>query len=263
MAPSEDVQELRAPDGVRLRYTARRTGAQQVILVVPGILNHRDGPAHRALAERLSRVADVATLDVRGHGDSEGTFSWGLKEPDDVAALAASLRERYARVGGLGFSFGGFHTCVAAARHRCFDAVALVAAPARLFLLDHAFLGRGLLRSLPLMLRRRRRPTRLLPVPLGRRDVPLGVVGRIAPVPLLVAHGSRDWLVPPKHARRLHSRAGEPKELVLVEGGLHAEYMLEDDPEPLLGPLAGFFERWLSLTRAGAGGVIGPRQEGG
>ena len=207
----EDEGAFRTADGVTLRYTRRTHGAEGVILVVPGILNHRDGPEHRALAGSLLSVADVVTLDVRGHGDSGGAFTWGLKEPEDVAALAAELRGRYARVGGLGFSFGGFHVCVAAALHRSFDAVALVAAPARLFVLDHGFVGRGLRRQLPLMLRRERRPARLVPVPFGRRAVPLRVVDRIAPVPLLVVHGTEDWLIPTKHARWLHDRAGDPR----------------------------------------------------
>jgi len=112
-------------------------------------------------------------------------------------------------------------------------------------MLDHSFVGRGLVRQLPLMLRRKRRAARLFPVPIGQRAVPLELVGGIAPVPLLVAHGTADWLIHAKHARWLHARAGEPKELLLVEGGLHAEYMIAADPEPLLQPLASFFERRL------------------
>jgi fermentation-respiration switch protein FrsA (DUF1100 family) len=70
-------------------------------------------------------------------------------------------------------------------------------------------------------------------------------VGRIAPRPLLVAHGGDDWLIPPAHARKLHAAAGEPKQLAIVEHGLHAETMLADAPEPLLATLEAFFGRWL------------------
>src|SRR5207237_568871 len=154
---------------------------------------HRHTPEHVLLAERLLRVADVATLDVRGHGDSDGAFTFGCREPEDVAGLAAALAREYERVGGLGFSFGGYHPAVAAALHRPFAAVALVAAPGSLFILDHNFLTRGLAASLPHMLRRRRRRTRLSFSPLGRRHAPERLVDRIAPVPLLVAHGTGDW----------------------------------------------------------------------
>src|SRR5262249_33385264 len=98
----------------------------------------------------------------------------------------------------------------------------------------------GLGQSLPLMMRRRRRPTRL-GLPRLRPEGLTTLVGRIAPVPLLIAHGTADWLVPPDHARALVERAGEPQSLLLLEGALHAEYILVQDPEPLLTSLLDFF----------------------
>jgi pimeloyl-ACP methyl ester carboxylesterase len=227
-------------DGVTLRLTRHGNGGRAVVLVVPGVFIHRESPEHRLVAERLSEVADVVSLDVRGHGDSGGAFTFGLREPDDVWEVAAFLRGRYERVGGVGFSFGGYHTAVAAARHRCFDAVALVGTPHRLFILDHNFLTRGLLRSLPWMMRRRRRLTRLGVGALRGRPAPSDVVDRIAPTPLLVAHGTDDWLIPAEHARVLYRRAAEPKSLLMIEGGLHAENILAADPDSLLAPLASF-----------------------
>lgn len=243
----ESVEEFRAPDGVTLRATRRSVGARRVILVAPGIFLHRDSVEHRLLARSLAGVADVVTLDIRGHGDSDGAFSWGVKEPADVAAVAAALRTRYDQVGGLGFSFGGHHVGLAAALERPFDAVALVAAPRNLFLLDHNFFTAGLLRSLPLIARRRRRRTRVAP-PWRPPPALSRVVDRIAPTPLLVAHGAADWLIPPTHARDLFARAGEPKSLVMIERALHAENILVDDAEPLLRALIAFFDRALSAN---------------
>jgi fermentation-respiration switch protein FrsA (DUF1100 family) len=239
--PGEQTITFRTADGVSLRLTRVLTGRRRVVLIAPGIFLHRDSPEHRGLARRLAAVADVATMDIRGHGDSEGAFSWGEREPDDVAAVAASLRAHYDRVGGLGFSFGGHHVGTAAARHRAFDAVALVAAPGHLFLLDHNFLTPGLMQSLPLMVRRQRRPTRLA-LPRQRLESLTSVIGRIAPVPLLIAHGTADWLVPPAHARALFDRAGDPKSLLMLDGALHAEYILVQDPEPLVMSLLTFFD---------------------
>jgi fermentation-respiration switch protein FrsA (DUF1100 family) len=241
----ETVEEFRMADGVTLRATRLSMGAPRVILVAPGIFLHRDSVEHRLLARHLAGVADVVTLDIRGHGDSAGAFSWGVKEPADVAVVAAALRTRYPRVGGLGFSFGGHHVGVAAALQRPFDAVALVAAPRNLFLLDHNFFTAGLLRSMPLIARRRRRRTRVArpwpPPPALSR-----LVDRIAPTPLLVVHGASDWLIPEAHARDLFARAAEPKSLVLIERALHAENILIDEPEPLLRALEAFFARTLS-----------------
>ena len=240
-------EDLPMPDGVRLRLTLRRAGHGRALLVVPGILMHRSGPEHQLLARHLARIADVATLDVRRHGDSGGWFTWGRREHEDVARVATWLRSEagYARVGGLGFSFGGFHACVAAALHGCFDVLATVAAPHRLFLLDHNPLTRGLLRSLPLLLRRERRLTRLSAALLLARPVPSRLAHRVAPTPWLIVHGTADWLVPVRHAHVLHARAAEPKRLLLLDGALHAETMLLDRPAPLLEALAEFFDECL------------------
>lgn len=233
--------DFRTRDGVVLRYTRRGRGGRAAVLVAPGIFMHRDSDEHRLLAERLSETADVITLDVRGHGDSGGAFTFGVKEPEDVAEVAGQLRGQYDRLGGLGFSFGGYHTAVAAARHHCFDAVAIVGTPHRLSILDHNFLTPGLLRSVPLMMRRRRRFTRLSPTVLTGRATPSQLVGDIAPAPILIVHGTDDWLIPADHARVLFERAAEPKRLLLIPGALHAEYIVATEPESLLAPLAAFF----------------------
>jgi uncharacterized protein len=240
----ETIESFRTSDGITLRGTRLATGRRRVVLVAPGIFIHRGGIEHRILARRLSAVADVLTIDVRGHGDSGGAFTWGVREPDDTAEIARALRRDYDRVGGLGFSFGGHHVGIAAARQRAFDAVALVAAPRNLFVLDHNFLTAGLLRSAPLILRRERKRTRLA-VPSRWPPALLRVIDRIAPVPLLVAQGGADWFIPETHARALFARAGEPKSFLRLDRGLHAETMLLDDPEPLLAALCAFFEAWL------------------
>lgn len=231
---------LRARDGVELAYAIERAGRERLALVVPGILTDRSCTELQLLARELQPLADVAVLDVRGHGDSGGAFSYGRLEPDDVAEWARALAPGYREQVLIGFSFGGLHALVAAARHPGLVArVATVAAPAHLGLVDHLPSPRGLLRSLPWMARRQRRPARLA-LPRGLPPVPLRLVERVAPTPLLILHGEQDWLVPARHARRLFAAAREPKALVLIDRGLHAEYMLAAEPEPLLAPLRRF-----------------------
>ncbi len=50
---------------------------------------------------------------------------------------------------------------------------------------------------------------------------PVGHVAGIAPRPLLVVHGSQDELVDVNHAHRLYDRAGEPKQIAVIEGAGH------------------------------------------
>jgi pimeloyl-ACP methyl ester carboxylesterase len=62
------------------------------------------------------------------------------------------------------------------------------------------------------------------------RFSPEAVVDRISPRPLLVVHGAENRLHRPEEARSLYERAAEPKELVLLEGKGHTEWMLDEDP---------------------------------
>ncbi len=50
-------------------------------------------------------------------------------------------------------------------------------------------------------------------------------IARIAPIPLLLLHGTADTVVPYDHSARLFAMAGEPKNLIAVEGGGHIEAM--------------------------------------
>lgn len=50
---------------------------------------------------------------------------------------------------------------------------------------------------------------------------PVEYVAEIAPRPLLVVHGSNDETVELSHAYRLHERAGEPKQIIVIEGATH------------------------------------------
>jgi fermentation-respiration switch protein FrsA (DUF1100 family) len=50
---------------------------------------------------------------------------------------------------------------------------------------------------------------------------PINYVAGISPRPLLLVHGSKDETVKVSDARRLYARAGEPKELTIVDGAPH------------------------------------------
>ncbi len=50
---------------------------------------------------------------------------------------------------------------------------------------------------------------------------PVEYVAGIAPRPLLLVHGSKDETVDISHAYRLYDRAGEPKQMIVVDGAGH------------------------------------------
>jgi uncharacterized protein len=75
------------------------------------------------------------------------------------------------------------------------------------------------------------------------------LVGRITPRPLFLAHGADNDLYKPAESERLYELAGEPRELHLLEGAGHSEWM-HDEHETfrhLVDLIDGFIQR--SLTR--------------
>jgi pimeloyl-ACP methyl ester carboxylesterase len=62
------------------------------------------------------------------------------------------------------------------------------------------------------------------------RFCPEGVVGMIAPRPLLLVFGGANALHRPEEAYELYQKAGDPKKLIMLEGVGHTEWMFDSNP---------------------------------
>jgi alpha-beta hydrolase superfamily lysophospholipase len=73
---------------------------------------------------------------------------------------------------------------------------------------------------------------------------PEKVVYRIAPTPLLMIHGTADPVVDYHEALKYYELAGEPKELHLIEGGVH-QVLLGETAGEAVGAVLRWLERYL------------------
>ena len=80
------------------------------------------------------------------------------------------------------------------------------------------------------------------------------LVGRLAPKPLLLLHGTADRVLSDACSRRLYARAGEPKELVLYPGDNHG--LTRHAPQTLDRLYA-----WSTALLSGTGGAEGQGDE--
>lgn len=219
---------LQSRDGVTLRgWFLPAARSETAVLLVHGVGSNRGDVL--SVAQFLHRVGfAVFAFDLRGHGDSSGhTTSFGVYEARDVEAAAAYLRARpgVRRVAVYAFSMGG-----SAVLH----AVGDNGLPGvRSFILDSTFaefepLAREQMAFLPDSVARPLLAiisfcTRL-ELGVGLRDIaPRRFIGRIAPRPLLLIHGSADTLIPPIQARWNFAAAQAPKQLYLIPGANHCE----------------------------------------
>ena len=232
---------LRGPGGDPVVATWRRTGAQEAVLLVHGILAWRRLPEVEEVAEHLAAGGrDVVAVDVHGHGDDPGQFTWGREEWRQVdAAVRAILASGIQRVSVVGFSFGGFHAAHAAMRGAPIHRLALVSAPVDLRVRDVLPWRARFFLALPYIVGRQRRPTRLAR-PAGLRSLAVQRE-RAAEIhqPTLIVHGERDWVIGRRHAVRWKDWIPDAR-LVEIPRGLHAEYLVRSHPGELLAALDAF-----------------------
>jgi len=166
----------------------------------------------------------VLLFSYRGYALSDGRkgeFTYGDAESRDVDAAVHFLHEAKGiqHIGAVGHSAGAASIILSAARNPHIGAVVAVAPfncvtevwhtsrPALVppFVLDWTLWVAEKLRG------------------FDREEIcPLKVVGRIAPRPLLVIHGTDDRRITEAQVRRFFTAAREPKALWLVEGVTHS-----------------------------------------
>jgi fermentation-respiration switch protein FrsA (DUF1100 family) len=174
---------------------------------------------------RLCAAAGWAALayDQRGHGEARDEASPLLVA--DAARMARFLAGRTGvdpqRVCARGSSMGGFVAIHGAASSKAI-AGAIAICPA-----GEEHLLRGLRRG-ELEMRASERARADLAAWLGEHDL-REAVGLLAGRPLLLIHAEGDEQIPFEFSRELHSRAGEPRKLILLPGGHHRS--AQHDPE--------------------------------
>jgi len=224
--------ELRTQDGERLAAVHVPGPAEPArplaVVVAHGFTGSVDRPAVAAIVDALAKHAGVVAFDFRGHGRSTGQSTLGDKEVLDVDAAVRRARDLgYADVVTCGWSMGGSVVLRHAALFRDVDAVVSVSAVSRWFYRDTKPMRRlhwAVESRLGRLVARHAFRTRITAA--GWDEVPespVEVVGRIAPIPLLVVHGDADHYFPVEHPEALYAAANEPKELWLLEGFGHAE----------------------------------------
>jgi alpha-beta hydrolase superfamily lysophospholipase len=239
--PYEEVS-FRTRDGLRLRgWWLGRPDARRTVITLAGY----KGAKHHTLgiAAALWRGgADVLLFDNRGRGDSEGeiTTLGYLEQLDALAAIEYARTRSDAPLGLVGYSMGAAVAIMVAAGDERVGAVVADSPFASQRELLRAHLRRRIgLFSLPFALA----AERFLPYDV-REVEPIREVERISPRACLFIHGGRDTVTDPEDSRTLYARAGDPKELWIVEEADHCGSYFADRAA-YAERVAGFLERHL------------------
>ena len=228
-------------DGTVIHYDVYDRQGRSLILIVPGFWRDRRHAAMVRMAALLHGLGyRVAVVDVRGHGDSGGTYGFNLHEHYDVAAVATELLKTLSieTMSVIGLSYGGAIAMSTIARHELPVSSLLLISPVA----DFALLTP---RINPFTIHRHIAVSQAMKKPRFewrmRKSAKLRAVDDVKDVhvPISLIHVKNDWLVGHDHSLRLYEQANEPKELHIldVEGNYHADRIFsvaKDSIEPVV-----------------------------
>jgi pimeloyl-ACP methyl ester carboxylesterase len=201
-----------------------------VVIVCPGFFQSKDTPTFQRMSQTLAGEYDILAMDFRGHGRSGGLYTFSAHEGADFEAVLLWARERYQRIGVLGFSLGAAIAINTVSRYQdIVQSLIAVSAPCVFEDIDFKFWTPEAIRTGMQGLESGAgcRPGSLL----LKKERPIENVQKLKSVPILFIHGTRDVIVGVEHSRRLYAAASEPKRLEIIEGGSHAEALFRDDPQ--------------------------------
>jgi len=212
------------------------------------VLVHGTGADRSAVLVETQFLAQagfgVLAIDLPGQGASAGKTRWGPPERQAISGavdwLSAQTEVDASRIGGIGLSMGAYVMTQAAVLDKRLRAVVLAAAPNDVVeqnWVSSYSVQWGLLSQLPVYWALRASDQTL-------DMLPKDVIGQIAPRAVFIIGGEHDTQVPTYMAHQLFAAAAEPKELWIVPGAQHLDYV-RHAPREYPSRVADFFRRRL------------------
>ncbi|MDD3089726.1 MAG: alpha/beta hydrolase [Candidatus Omnitrophica bacterium] len=227
--PENVSGKIAVQENIEIAYDHYRNGFPAVIIVSPGFYNSKDNRWMRKTAEFLSSSYDVIVFDPRGHGSSSGEFMWTSREDADVAAVIRFAEDLgYAHIGILGYSLGASAAINAVAEVGGVESMVLISSVSRFGSIDFHFWEPGMFSDLfdNIACGWQGKGARCGNIFLSKK-YPIDSVKKIKDTSILFIHGEHDWIVKPRHSKKLYEAASCTKELKIVKNGLHAERLIQ------------------------------------
>lgn len=212
-------------------YIPEREGPHPTVCLCHGVprgVRDPGDPGYPALAQRLCDAGFLTLIfNFRGTGDSGGNFDilgWTRDLKAAVDHLYSVDEVDRGRIAVMGFSGGAAVSVYVAASDDRVSSVVTCACPARFRPIYGPQGAESLLEHFRRIqiIRDRDFPPSVAEWIEGFNQVrPIDLIASISPRPLLIVHGTQDEVVDPSQAWELYSRAGEPKEILMIEGAGH------------------------------------------
>jgi pimeloyl-ACP methyl ester carboxylesterase len=247
-----NIEDPPASLSVSVIEPADREVAAGTVLVLHGVRDESFWMLGKA--RMLAQAGYRAVLvDLRGHGRSSGEWlTYGPQEASDLSQVIDALEERNlveGPIGVWGISYGATTAIHLAGRDSRIKAVVAVAPFSNMRDIVNDY-SRTMLPGVESLI-----SDELLQDAVdeaGRQgdfdpdlaDAVLAIQQTDAPV--LILHGTEDWMVPPYHSMRLHAAARDHSQLVMLPRTGHISIWFDPESDVELQSRA-WFERWLKF----------------
>lgn len=231
-------------DNQKVSYRHYDNGRKRVIVIAHGFFNSKESILLNYLKDSLIDEYDVVMFDFRGHGKSSGLFSWMAKEELDLEAVLTYVKKRYERIGLIAFSLGASIGINFLSANDIVDSFIAISAPCEFEKIDYCFWKLDLENDILYNLGEGKVGKGVRPGPFWlKKAKPIDSVSRIK-CPVLYIHGNKDWVVGCRHSEKLYTNTRSQKELKIIRGGSHAEYLLRrGSQEEVLGLIKEWFKK--------------------
>ena len=223
-------------------------GNSGVILICHGFLECKDSSTFRSISEEMAKNFDVLTIDMRGHGKSTGKYTYGSREALDVQAGLDFLKTRYSKIVLMGFSLGASVCLQAAVKNKYVDGLILISPPVSFSKIRPKLWTLAAIK------------TGIENIGSGKKVWGFNVFMKKpssldniknVKIPVLMLHGTKDWVINHRHSIELKDVAPKNVELIIVKDGTHAEYMYRQDAQKFIKTVADWLAENLSVVKVG------------
>ena len=194
----------------------------EVVIIAPGWCMTKDSKAFRQISEMFYSEYDVICFDFRGHGKSNGFFTFTSKELKDLDAVVNFARKKqYSKIFLAGFSLGGGLVLIYAADHNIDKVIAVSAHSDFNKIENHMWKKEAWGETLKKFELDRFLSIRPDIIP-HKKIKPIDKIKGVS-APVLFIAGKKDPTVHYWHTEQLYNQAVCTKEYKLYENGYHAE----------------------------------------
>jgi len=224
----------------------KKDGRDTVLIICHGFAMSKDSKPFIDLSNDLFQSCDIIAMDQRGHGESGGIFSFSSIEHEDIKAVVEYAEENYTNIYLMGFSLGAASCIIEAAKNKNVNGLITVSAPISFEKIENRFLYKDAL--IPGI---QKFGGHTLKMRLGnmfaKKEKPIDVIDKISPIPILIIQGGKDPIIFKHHAETLYEKAKDPKKLMIIKNGLHAEDLYINNPKEFVSLCSSWLRGFASI----------------